>query len=140
MAGIQPKGASAKALAALNGSSSGTTGLWSPEPDDYILGRITLIEELRSRYADTPRKRYSLLVEEGSEQGGVPIEPGEHRAIFCARKALVEMTEQLDPQVGEEIAVAYLGRVDGVRHWYRFSKIAATPAMAPASNGSNERW
>jgi hypothetical protein len=111
--------ASELARTMLNGNSSGSTDLWVPSPDDYLLGDVTLISDVQDRYSKELKKRISIHVHEGSERGQ-KLEHGSHVAILCRHAELIRMVEQTEPAVRDLLAVVYLGKPKNA-HLYRYS-------------------
>jgi hypothetical protein len=112
----------------LNGQSRGWARSWEDEEGDYLVARITEVDIVNVRYREQTH-RLGLLVDEGTERGK-RLEPDTHRTLFCSKADLARMARIYDPQPGDTLALANLGRekrrhgaglTQNPRHLYRYS-------------------
>lgn len=118
---------SPEALAAFNGHSDGSAPRWEfLQKGDWVVAEIMRVEKVHGRFnrGDGDFLAYDVTVREGTERGGFSIAPGSHRRLICGPVELRRMVSLLNPQVGDVLAVAHLGRDDvsrPSRHLFRYS-------------------
>jgi hypothetical protein len=68
---------------------------WKPAVNDELVGRVVHRDQVANKFKpDTPTERLVVHTEEG-----------EHRTIYCNHTVLRNRIENLDPQVGDRIAI-----------------------------------
>jgi len=107
-------------LAKLDSAPSGPGNDWSPEPGDTVIGTVRRFEHPKTKTGDRFLPIVVLEVEatEGTEELRVPVK---HKILAA---------ELLDAkvQVGDRVAIRYLGQPEGKNYYlYRLSAAAAGP-------------
>jgi hypothetical protein len=126
----------------LNGRSGERPAvLWRPDPEDVVAGLILEFGRTSpSRHAPEGRATITIQVEYAT-MGGREIERCEWVRVLASHAAIAAWISRDNPQVGDAVAIKYVGRSNEGGSSYRHEYICGVerePGEAPQAEG--QKW